>query len=93
MCVCVFRYVLNLPHLQDAFLLALCYPFSCQAGEAVFADFVHLVAVVLKWHLVVRTLPAHHLRGAGKERIKSAFYLVNNCNFEPFSSINIISFI
>lgn len=46
-------YVLNLPHLQDALLLALCYPLSRQDGEAVFAHFVHFVAVVLKRHLVV----------------------------------------
>lgn len=40
-------------HLQDALLLALCYPFSSQDGVAVSADFVHLVVVILQLHLIV----------------------------------------
>ncbi len=44
---------INPLHLQDALLLALCHPFSSQDGEAVFADFVHLVAVILELHLIV----------------------------------------
>lgn len=40
-------------HLQDALLLALSYPFSGQDGEAVSADFVHLVAVIFERHLIV----------------------------------------
>lgn len=40
-------------HLQDALLFALCYPFSGKDGEAVFADFVHLVAIIFERHLIV----------------------------------------
>ena len=40
-------------HLQDAFLFALSYPLPGQDGEAVSADFVGFVAVVLQRHLVV----------------------------------------
>jgi len=40
-------------HLQDALLLALDSRFSRQDGQAVSADFVHLVAVVFERDFVV----------------------------------------
>lgn len=50
----VFLYISKHPlHLQDALLLALGYHFSGQDGEAVSADFVHLVAIIFQLHLVV----------------------------------------
>lgn len=48
--VCVSKHP---PHLQDALLFALGNPFSGQDGEAVSADFVRLVAVIFKRHLIV----------------------------------------
>lgn len=43
----------HLTHLQDALLLALGNCFSNQSGEAVFAHFIHLEAVIFKMCLVV----------------------------------------